>query len=218
MLLLLSAYGIDYIAASPRQVLTLVELAEKGGYQLSSLKTIRIGGSLVSREFVQRVRANLCPNVLITYGSTETGTVALAAYDTIANTPGAVGFVIPSAELEIVDDSGSVLDAGKEGRIRCRTPIFLKNLAANKPRWQEGDQTTWFYPGDLGHLTADGQLCISGRADDVINRGGHKLSAVDIEEALRSCPGSMTLPFAVVRAGLASTRSGLASYRWPLLM
>jgi acyl-coenzyme A synthetase/AMP-(fatty) acid ligase len=190
MLLMLSTYKIEYIVASPRQALTLLEVVEKsGGYQLGSLKTIRIGGSLVSRQFIQQVRANLCPNVLITYGTTEAGTVALASYDTIVNTPGAVGFVLPFAELEIVDESGIVVPAGVEGRIRCRTPIFLKNFTANNPGVTGPDRNVWFYPGDYGHLTADGKLCVSGRADDVINRGGHKFSAIDLEETLRSCRG-----------------------------
>ena len=188
MLLLLSTYQIEYIAASPRQALTLVELVEKGGgYQLGSLKAIRIGGSVVTRDFIQRVRANLCPNVLITYGATEMGTVALARYDTIANTPGAVGFVFPFVKIETVGEGGTVLPTGVEGRLRFRTPIFLKNFAVNNPGVVGRDENLWFYPGDFGHVTADRKLCISGRADDVINRGGHKLSATNVEETLRSC-------------------------------
>jgi acyl-coenzyme A synthetase/AMP-(fatty) acid ligase len=189
-LLMLSTYQVEFIVASARQALVLLELVERsGGYQLSSLKSFRIGGSLVSREFIQRVRASLCPNVVITYGSTEAGTIALASYDTIANTPGAVGFVLPGTELEIVDESGTVLSAGEEGQIRCRTPTFLKNFAANNPGAADHDRNVWFYPGDYGYLTTDGKLCVSGRADDVINRGGDKRSAIDIEETLRSCSG-----------------------------
>lgn len=186
MLLLVSTYRVEFIIASPQQALALVELLEKtGGYQLDSLKAIRIGGSLVSKDLVRRIQANLCRNVIVSFGSTETGRVAFASYDTIANTQGAAGFVAPWAEVEILDDTGNVLPTGVDGSIRCRTPFFLKNVAAS----DHGAPNSWWYSGDIGHVTEDGKLCIVGRSDDIINRGGQKISAVDIEETLRSCAG-----------------------------
>src|SRR5262249_4342620 len=47
----------------------------------------------------------------------------------------------------------------------------------------------WFYPGDVGSLGPDRVLCIHGRADEVINRGGVKLAPNALDEALRSRPG-----------------------------
>ena len=40
----------------------------------------------------------------------------------------------------------------------------------------------WYYPGDIGYVTANGALCIRGRGDDVINCGGLKVSAGSLEE------------------------------------
>src|SRR5262249_15591353 len=48
---------------------------------------------------------------------------------------------------------------------------------------------SWFYPGDIGSITEAGLLCIAGRNNDVVNRGGTKLAITDIEEFLMTCFG-----------------------------
>src|SRR5438045_3840854 len=45
------------------------------------------------------------------------------------------------------------------------------------------------YPGDIGRLTDKGVLCIGGRREDVLNRGGVKLATTDVEEFLLAAPG-----------------------------
>jgi acyl-coenzyme A synthetase/AMP-(fatty) acid ligase len=67
--------------------------------------------------------------------------------------------------------------------IRCRTPQFLANVRV-ATEGAAADQ--WFYPGDIGRLTDDGILCLTGRTSDVINIGGVKVSAGRIEEALET--------------------------------
>jgi acyl-coenzyme A synthetase/AMP-(fatty) acid ligase len=189
-LVLISTYCIDGIFASPQQILGLGHFLGKGArYPLNSLKSVKIGGGLVSREFVRIVKGALCPKVTVVYGSTEAGVVTSSDSDTIGRAPGAVGYVLPWVELEIVDESENVLPAGEEGRIRCRTPVYLKNLAANHPQILKGSDKIWWYPGDLGHLTAEGLLCVAGRTGEVINQGGNKVSAAVLEEVLLACRG-----------------------------
>jgi acyl-coenzyme A synthetase/AMP-(fatty) acid ligase len=189
-LALINSYCIEEILASPQQILALVDLIEKGAarYQLSSLKSVGIGGGLASRALVRRVQANLCPQVKIIYGSTEAGVIAFANYDTIASIPNAVGYVLPWVEIEIVDDSGAALPARTEGYIRCRTPIFSQSSSANDSD-SKAEAHVWWYPGDLGNISAEGVLCVSGRTGDVINRGGIKMSAAALEEVLVSRAG-----------------------------
>jgi acyl-coenzyme A synthetase/AMP-(fatty) acid ligase len=126
--------------------------------------------------------------VTIIYGSTEAGVIAFAACDVIADTPNAVGHVPPWVELEIVDEKGAVLPPGEEGFIRCRTPVYVKNFAANNPDTRVDARNAWWYPGDLGRCTKDGTLCVSGRSGDVINRGGSKVSAAVLEDVVLSYP------------------------------
>lgn len=180
---LVNTYDIDLIIASPQQALALADIKAKEIHApLTSLKTLRIGGSIISRDGVQRIKDHLCRNIIITYSSTEAGTVAIAPYDMIADIPGAVGFVIPEAEVEIIDANDKVMPIGMEGFVRLRTKQFVVNFGIES-------SARWFYPGDVGCLTEDGVLCIAGRKGDVLNRGGVKLSVSDFEDFLRSCRG-----------------------------
>ena len=166
MLWLVNTYDIDVIICSPQQALSLADIQEKiTRYPLPSLKTLKIGGSVITREGIERLKHHLCRNIVISYASTEAGTAAMAPYDAIAHIPGAVGYVVPGAEIEIIDHLGATLPIGSEGFIRLRTPQFLKNAGAS-------GGAIWFYPGDLGSLTPDGVLCVMGRNGDVVNRGG----------------------------------------------
>jgi acyl-coenzyme A synthetase/AMP-(fatty) acid ligase len=184
MLWMVNAYGVDAILASPQQALTLAEIQEKvTRYPLSSLKTVQIGASAISRDGMSRVQKGLCRNVVIIYGSTEAGVVALAPYDMIADVPGAVGFVMPGVDVEIVDSTDRALPVGSEGFVRVRSPVLAENVIAGVAG------PPWFYPGDLGRLSENGMLCIAGRVTDVLNRGGEKLSITDFENFLLSCPG-----------------------------
>jgi acyl-coenzyme A synthetase/AMP-(fatty) acid ligase len=112
----------------------------------------------------------------------------VAPFDVIADKPDAVGFVMPWNELQIVDEAGEILPPGTEGLIRFRTPRLMENLKAAGAGNLGGVRDEWFYPGDIGSLTADGVLCLAGRTSDVINRGGVKVSGLRIEESLRTLP------------------------------
>src|SRR5262249_19977583 len=179
-----NTYNIDGMLASPQQALELAEIQEKvTHYPLPALKSIHIGAASMSRQSIQRVQKRLCRNIIMFYGSTEAGVAALAPYDMIAGVPGAVGYLMPGVDVEIVDAFDRVLPVGKEGLVRVRSPVFTENMAAS------GSSDSWFYPGDIGSITEAGLLCIAGRNNDVVNRGGTKLAITDIEEFLMTCFG-----------------------------
>jgi acyl-coenzyme A synthetase/AMP-(fatty) acid ligase len=183
MLQLIGLFRIDTIVASPQQALGLAAVKEsRPDLPVDSLQTIILGGATIGREGIRRIRAALCRTVINSYSSTEGGCAALAPFELIEGIAGAVGFVAPWADVEIVDPDGNPVPNGHDGIIRYRTPRFLANVSPN------GDTGTdhWFYPGDMGHLTDDGILCLAGRTSDIINIGGVKVSAKRIEEALES--------------------------------
>jgi acyl-coenzyme A synthetase/AMP-(fatty) acid ligase len=186
---LIDTFAIDAVVASPQQALALAEIQEKKTrYPLLSVKTLRIGGATVPPEMGRRLRSQVCREIVTSYASTEAGTVASAHYDAIEKIPQAVGFVVPDVDLEIVDEAGAVLPTGSEGSIRVRTPQLRLSTDLGGPAPPADDKTGWFYPGDIGHLTQDGILCVTGRSSDVINWGGAKVSAGKIEEVLQALP------------------------------
>jgi len=79
--------------------------------------------------------------------------------------------------------------AGADGRVRCRTNLFVKAFLAEHPEQTDRLEKIWWYSGDIGHLTENGILCILGRADEVINAGGVKMSGPALDEAVRTIPG-----------------------------
>jgi acyl-coenzyme A synthetase/AMP-(fatty) acid ligase len=187
-LLLANLYDIDFIFASVQQAIALAEIQEKNThFRLQGLKALRLGGGKVSPQGVKRLKQSLCRNIIVSYSSTEASTVAIAPYDMIAGIPDAVGFVVPEVKVEIVDASGAVLPVGAEGFVRVRTPSFSMIGAASLSNG--GSEPDWYYPGDIGWLTENGVLCIAGRRQDVLNRGGVKLATTDFEEFLCAAPG-----------------------------
>jgi acyl-coenzyme A synthetase/AMP-(fatty) acid ligase len=183
MLHLIGLFRIDTMVASPRQALRLAEIKESmPELPVDSLRTIIMGGATIARERIQRIRTTLCPTVINSYSSTEGGTAALAPVDLIEGIAGAVGFVAPWAEVEIVDEAGTPLSNDRDGIIRYRTPRFLGNVSpAGAPIADR-----WYYPGDTGYLTDDGMLCLTGRTSDIINIGASKVSARRVEEAFET--------------------------------
>ncbi|WP_305294631.1 class I adenylate-forming enzyme family protein [Phaeovulum sp.] len=93
------------------------------------------------------------------------------------------------SEVQIVSDADTVLPPGEIGAIRVRNPYmakgYIKALEAEARSFRDG----WFYPGDFGYFGREGELVISGRSGDVINIGGVKISALAIDEAMRSVTG-----------------------------
>jgi acyl-coenzyme A synthetase/AMP-(fatty) acid ligase len=186
MLQLIGLFRIDTMVASPKQALDLAALKEANPeLRVDSLQTVLIAGSRLGLEGVTRIRTALCRNIINEYASTEGGVVATAPFDLIDGIAGAVGFVLPWAELQIVNEAGESLPNGQDGIIRLRTPQFLGNVVPKNGSVTEH----WFYPGDLGRLREDGLLCVTGRASDVINIGGVKVSARRIEEVLETMEG-----------------------------
>ena len=156
MLRLLNLYGINTVFSSMTQALALAELQEKmTRYPLAALKSLRISDSAFAPEDMRRIKNNLCHKVIADYSAQETGFIATAPHDMIADLADAVGFVVPQAEVQIVDAEDQVLSNNVGGLVRVRTPQFLANFDIT-------DTTTWFYTGHKGRLTDDGILCITG--------------------------------------------------------
>lgn len=169
-------YGVKFLTASPQQLQIMLDLMDAAGLRLPSLEHVRVAGSIVPRVTIVRTRSRMCPNVTGDYGCTEVGMVAEAPPDLLERIPGCAGLVHPWNKVEIVDESDRVLPPGSEGSIRIWTPSIVSDYLGSA---QGGDGTLrggWFYPGDIGQLTADGVLILLGRANEVINAGGVKVS------------------------------------------
>jgi fatty-acyl-CoA synthase len=127
----------------------------------------------------------------ITYGSTETGMVCALHHAQRNRGAGCVGRAAPSTHLRIVDDNGLDVARGEVGEIWCASPMvspgYFDRDAANLFKLSSGSR--WHASGDLGYLDAEGYLFLVGRKKDVIISGGENISADQVEDVLRQCPG-----------------------------
>jgi acyl-CoA synthetase (AMP-forming)/AMP-acid ligase II len=91
--------------------------------------------------------------------------------------------------VEAVDDTGKVLESGVEGHIRFRGDKCVHEYVGNPPGSEKYFRDGWFYPGDIGAVTADRILVISGRSKSIIDLGGNKINPDTIEAVLLTYPG-----------------------------
>jgi long-chain acyl-CoA synthetase len=100
----------------------------------------------------------------------------------------AVGIVAPWIDLEVVDDQNRVQDYGIQGQIRLRALGQGYRYSKISKTDYKLDDAEWFYPGDQGILGRNGLLIITGRINEIINRGGVKVAPDSIEEAIKKHP------------------------------
>jgi acyl-CoA synthetase (AMP-forming)/AMP-acid ligase II len=184
---LIDLHRIDVAVMSAAQAAHLADARNANpSFRLDSVKALFMGGGKIDPQGIANIRAALCRNVINQYGSTEAGVVALTPLDLLDDQPGAIP--LPWAELQIVDQTGRRLPPDEEGLIRYRTPQLSENLKRAGSDPIPGVRDGWFYPGDMGALSANGVLHLTGRSSDVINRGGVKVSGTRIEEILKALP------------------------------
>lgn len=152
-----------------------------------SLQAVAVAGAKISQRMLQQVRMRLCSTVVMNYGSTELGPVSQGMASDVDTEDGFVGYVLPWVKVQVIDEAGDVLPAGKEGILRVSSPESAFYISADATRhdlYEEG----WFYPGDVGRLDADGRTYVTGRSSEIINRGGSVVAPEAIEEVLRLDP------------------------------
>jgi acyl-CoA synthetase (AMP-forming)/AMP-acid ligase II len=139
-------------------------------------------------------------------------------------------------EVEVVDKNDSNVASGEIGMVRYRGPGVPSELYRDPEESRAMFRDGWFYPGDLGRIEAGGFLYLTGRAKDLIIRGGVNIYPQDVESTILKAPGvedvavvgwpsaafgEEVAAFVVARHGadataiIAHCRVALASYKVP---
>ena len=150
---------------------------------------VLVGGSVVPKEVYSKALQRLAGSVMIVYGSTEAGTVAMNPNPLEYSEPGVCGFVVPDMEVQVINDAGHPVGEGVVGEIRLRSTSCVQSYEDDAAATELAFKNGWFYPGDLGRLSKNGLLTVMGRVDEVINVGGWKVAPALIEEVLVACSG-----------------------------
>ena len=158
--------GCAHVSLVPTQLQRLLEADIDGSTPLAGFSSVLLGGSAAPAGLLAAARAAGVP-VVTTYGMTET--CGGCVYD---------GVPLDGVRVEVRDDDEA------QGRIWIGGPVLFSGYLG-QPALRGG----WFRTGDLGRLDGSGRLTVRGRADDVINTGGHKVVPGEVAAALRDCPG-----------------------------
>jgi acyl-CoA synthetase (AMP-forming)/AMP-acid ligase II/thioesterase domain-containing protein len=149
-----------------------------------SLRFIRSCSAALSPSLMAELERRFGVPVVEAYGMTEAShQMACNPLPPRTRKPGSVG--LPTGiEVAVLDREGARLPAGQSGEIAIRgrtvTSGYLNNDAANALSFSGG----WLRTGDIGHVDTNGYLFLSGRAKEMINRAGEKISPHEVEEAL----------------------------------
>lgn len=184
-----SLYKVQCMVAAPGGMAEFLNYYEQSPAFTCPFEVMLSVGSMLAPALAERVRSRMCSHVVAGYGATEASPVAAAASHRIAGIAGAVGCICPGMAVEAADSSGKALRPGQEGLIRIRGHTCVDGYLGNPPGSEAVFRDGWFYPGDLGVLTEDRMLIISGREKTIIDLGGDKISPEAIEAVLMSCPG-----------------------------
>jgi acyl-coenzyme A synthetase/AMP-(fatty) acid ligase len=181
-------YQVECWLTVPSGLSQFLRLYEEFPHYPSHLQAIISVGDVLSKSLAERVLRRICPHLISGYGSTEMSLTATALFHAISDIPGAVGYLAPGCEVQIVDEAGVVLPVGRHGSIRIRSPYGVDRYLGNPEETAKVFRDGWFYPGDGGELTRDSILVVSGRQSDVLNLGGEKIDPQRIEQVLCTFP------------------------------
>jgi O-succinylbenzoic acid--CoA ligase len=161
----LAESGCAHVSLVPTQLVRL--LAEPGGgAALARFTSVLVGGAASAPSLVERARAAGAP-VITTYGMSET--CGGCVYD---------GVPLPGVRVR----------AGQDGRLRIAGPVLMNRYHGRPDLTAAALASGEFVTSDLGEVR-DGRVVVRGRADDVINTGGHKVMPAEVAAAVAGCPG-----------------------------
>ena len=185
-----SLYGV------PTMFIAELHEMEQKTYDLSSLRTGVMAGSLCPPEIMKKVKEQMnMHEITICYGMTETSPVST---QTRIGVPFekqiySVGTIHDHLEIKIIDPkTQAILKCGESGELCTRGySVMLKYWNSPEATRQVIDEQRWMHSGDLAMMDEDGYLHISGRIKDLIIRGGENISPKEIEDFLYTYKGVM---------------------------
>jgi acyl-CoA synthetase (AMP-forming)/AMP-acid ligase II/acyl carrier protein len=168
-----------------REVLTRLD---GRGVAAGRLRFLRVTSGRLEPEEIERLAAAFGVPVLAGLASTETGTLTHQRLPPAPVRRDSLGPPI-ACEIRLVDEAGKAVAPGEVGEVEVRGPQVLSGYIDDQELTAQAFRDGWFRMGDLARFDADGELYLAGRRKEMINRGGEKISPVEVDAVLRSLGG-----------------------------
>ena len=200
---------------------------------MSKFRYIEVGAGSLTIAQRKRLTAEL-PHTTIynTWGSSESGGALFTNVTEVSSHPeqiGAVGKPLPNVEVRVLDEEGNPIQSDREhpGRMALKGDMQMAGYWNRPELTAETLKDGWLLTSDMVYTDPDGYVYMLGRADDIINVGGEKVSPVEVEniacqyEFVKECAcigvadpnevlGQVPILYLAVSTGF--TESGLQSY------
>jgi cyclohexanecarboxylate-CoA ligase len=184
-------FGCTAAVTAPTFLHGLLSAYDAERHDLSTLRLWTCAGAPIPAAVVERAGATL-PNVkvLSLYGRSENlVTTTCSTRDDVSRALTSDGAAVPGAEVKIVDFDGNEVPRGTEGDIAYRGPSHMIEYLANPEETAALFTADGFSKsGDLGVMTEDGYVRVTGRTKDIVIRGGMNISVREIEDMLVDHP------------------------------
>ena len=162
-------------------------------YDLSGFKYLFLAGERLDPDTYHWASKLLNRPVIDHWWQTETGwpiTANCMGIEEFPIKPGSSTMPVPGFDVQILDNDGKQVEAGKEGLVTVKLPLppgTLPTLWQAEQRFLESYINPfpgYYFTSDGGYIDKDGYVFVMGRVDDVINVAGHRLSTGEMEEIL----------------------------------
>lgn len=188
---LIEKHGVTHIKVVPTLLIRLLNDPAVTRHNLSSLQIIQSGGQRLQPE-VRRLAKKLIPGAFVqeNFGMSEGLLMFVRLDDPEEVCLETVGRPIcPDDEVKLLDDDDNEVPFGKVGELCCRGPYTLRGYFGVAEYNARAFTSDGFYrSGDLMRQDASGNYIVEGRKKDLVNRGGEKISAEEIENLILSHP------------------------------
>lgn len=188
---LIEQHRVTHLKVVPALLIRLINDPAIGRYDLSSLRIIQSGGQRMQPEVRVRTK-QLIPSVTVqeNFGMSEGMLFFVRLDDPEDVRMETCGRPLsPDDEVRLVDDEGREVAPGEVGELTCRGPYTLRGYYG-VPEYNARQFTSdgYYRSGDLMRLHPSGNYVVEGRKKDLINRGGEKISAEEIENLILAHP------------------------------
>ncbi len=180
----------SWFTAVPTAHQTLLELAPRYRAVIagSRLRLVRSSSAALPATVMTALERTFGVPVIEAYGMTEAShQMASSPLPPAPRHPGSVG-IAAGPELAIMDEAGALLGADRVGEVVIRGPGVMAAYENNPDANARAFSDCWFRTGDQGVLDEAGYLRLTGRLKEIVNRGGEKVSPLELEAVLLQHP------------------------------